>query len=178
MADTQRVFFALWPDYATRLNMQRVFKQSPQSRQEGRKFLLQNLHLTLHYIGQVGQTKLDCLHRAAKTLHGESFQLSLDHFGAFTRARVFWSGPSIVPTALKQLHTGLGEALAGCDYRVEARTFTPHVTLMRKVRCEQSSLIQHEPVIWKVDQFALVESVSVTGGVEYRPLAFYGLNVS
>lgn len=170
----RRIFFALWPDDEVRKNIVRVFNQSPQAQLSGRHLVPTNLHLTLHFLGNISQQQFDCVQSVAEKLNARSFQLTLNNFGAFARARVFWSGPSIVPLALGQLQLELGEVLAHCDYRPEKRPFTPHVTLMRKVKCAEE-LIAHEPVIWRVNQFALIESVGVEGGVEYRPLKFYKL---
>ena len=172
--NSRRIFFALWPDQKVRTEIYRVFRQSSQFTYPGRHLAINNLHLTLHFLGNVSEQKFECVSDVAKKVKQGKFQLRLDHFGSFNKAGVFWDGLSVVPDSLSKLHLQLGHLLTKCDYYPEARSFRPHVTLMRKYK-PREVLIPHEAVEWTVDQFALVESISVEGGVEYRPLKFYGL---
>lgn len=170
----RRIFFALWPDDKTRDEISRVFKTTPQSNLPGRNLNKNNLHLTLHFLGNVSQKKLDCVQQIAESVISKPFELQLDHFGSFAKASVFWTGPSVVVKKLSSLHSSLGEVLKECEFTAEKRPFNPHVTLKRKIKCADE-LVTHESVFWSVNQFALVESISVEGGVEYRPLRFYTL---
>jgi len=109
---------------------------------------------------------------AAGNVKFESFDLTLDYFDFFKRSKVFWMGASEVPLELVQLYNDLGEELITCDYQIEARAFAPHVTLMRKVnRFDVQD--KPRPVNWHINQFALVESLPVSGGVVYKPVKFY-----
>jgi len=173
-AANKRIFFALWPDDTVRDHLNYVFKQAYQSSLPGRKLPATNFHLTLHFLGNVSAQMYDCVEKAAEQVTLNPFELRLDTFGAFAGARVFWSGMTGIPGELTQLQKTLGQLLVSCGYTPERRPFSPHVTLMRKVKCTET-LQGHEPVRWQVDRFALVESVSVEGGVEYRPLRFYEL---
>jgi len=170
----RRIFFALWPDDKVRTEIFQVFNRVSHDRFPGHHLHKNNLHMTLHFIGNVSEEKFECAVSAASELKAKSFQLSLDHFGSFAKAKVFWDGLSVVPEGLSQLHQALGQSLTKCDYFPEIRAYTPHVTLMRKFKSREV-LMPHEPVIWSVNQFALVESMSIEGGVEYRPLRFYDL---
>lgn len=170
----RRIFFALWPDDRTRNEITRVFKAAPQVILPGRNLNKNNLHLTLHFLGNVSLQKLDCVQSIAETIKSKSFELQLDHFGSFAKANVFWTGPSEITEELSDLFYSLGEVLKECDFTAEKRPFNPHVTLKRKIKCAEKS-IPHEPVFWSVNQFALVESISVEGGVQYKPLKFYKL---
>lgn len=170
----RRIFFALWPGDSVRNEINRVFKSAPQANLPGRHLNKNNLHLTLHFLGNVSLQQFDCVQRIAETITSKSFELRLDHFGSFTKARVLWTGPSVITEELSGLQYELGEVLKECEFTPEKRPFNPHVTLARKIKCTEQ-LLPHEPVIWSVNQFALVESISVEGGVEYRPLRFYKL---
>jgi len=173
-ANSRRIFFALWPDQKVRTEICRAFRQSSQFTYPGRHLAINNLHLTLHFLGNVSEQKLECVSDVAKKIMQDKFQIRLDHFGSFNKAGVFWDGLSVMPESLTKLHLQLGRLLTQCDFYPEARAFSPHVTLMRKYKSREV-LIPHEAVEWTVDQFALVESISVEGGVEYRPLRFYDL---
>jgi len=169
---TKRLFFALWPDDKIRQRISQVFISSAQYKKDGRPFKTQNLHLTLHFLGDVSLEKYECMLAAAESVEFESFDLRLDYFDFFKKPRVFWMGASEVPTELLQLYNRLGEQLSICEYQIEARAFTPHVTLMRKIN-RFDIQDKPQPVNWHVSQFALVESLPVRGGVVYKPVKFY-----
>jgi len=174
MADTKRIFFALWPDDEIRKEISQAFQSSAYSKAEGQLYNLQNLHLTLHFIGNVSAEQYTCLIEAAEKVEFTEFTLSLDKFGVFEKAKVFWLGSSDIPAELTHLHSELGEYLSHCDYKCEDRVYTPHVTLMHKtkyLKIEENVKL----VSWRVSRFALVESVSVNGVVLYKPVKFYNV---
>lgn len=166
----RRLFFALWPNAASRRELV--------SRQEalglaGRKTAAANLHITLAFIGNADLAYCDCLRQAAATVTAEPFELTLNQLGYFSKPRVVWVGPSQVPVGLEILRAKLLSAIAGCGYTSRDDAFTPHVTLARKAPpvAPQS----FSPITWKVDEFALVESCSTAGGVRYESLESYRL---
>tara|TARA_R110002073_G_scaffold5462_2_gene33652 strand:- start:3169 stop:3735 length:567 start_codon:yes stop_codon:yes gene_type:complete len=162
-----RIFFALWPDDATRKQIVVSFKQLSIDKKRGRIVSFDNLHITLHFVGNVNQQKLDCLHRAAQTVKAGSFNLELDHYGYFNKPKVLWMGLKQTPEALETLHKTLGESLAECDFQVERRPYAPHMTLMRKPT-QLEAFEKIKPIYWQVKSFVLVESISIEGGVRYE----------
>lgn len=176
-AATQRVFFALWPDDAVRQQIIDCLRQSVFASQPGRPVTAENLHLTLHYMGQLELPVIAELQQAAAQIEPIEFSLTLDRFGSFPAAGVLWLGCSKISGTLAHLHQTLANQLLAAGIEPEQRPFQPHVTLMRHYKqaltAEQSSLAQ--PLDWAVRQFALLESVSSAQGVVYRPLAVYPL---
>ncbi|VAW59524.1 hypothetical protein MNBD_GAMMA11-2907 [hydrothermal vent metagenome] len=171
---SRRVFLALWPDDRVRRQLVDTFAASPQAHFQGCIFKSSNLHLTLHFLGNLALHQLDCTHGVASKVRLPAFDLRLNCYGYFRQPKVFWIGPDRVPEGLRKLHTELAKKLANCDYQAEKRAFTPHVTLMRKlISAEQ--FIAPEAINWHVDRFALVESRPGKEMVEYRPLEFYKL---
>ena len=168
-----RIFFALWPEPETRAGLARLAARVPLTGR-ARRVPEYNLHLTLHFIGNVARDSADCMRRAARAVQGERFELAIDGVGHFGRARVGWLGPSVIPAALRQLHAGLGRELARCGYVAEARDFSPHVTVARKLN-KPFEIGAFEALRWKVDNFALVESRSGDSGVRYEVLQTYPL---
>lgn len=170
---TSRLFFALWPSQQVRRSI--VDAALPLSSQlEGRVIRPQNLHITLHFIGQVTEETKRCMHTAAQSVSVGSFNVKLDHFGYFKRAKILWIGAKQLPDELVRLHQDLGEALSPCGYKSETRQYNPHVSLMRK--CESPKAIQHELAVpWPVDEFVLVESIQIESGAEYRVIEHYPL---
>ena len=115
---------------------------------------------------------------AAEKLTFNSFELVLNKFDVFQKAKIFYMGMTDTPQGLVVLQSQLGEVLSGCDFQPEPRIFTPHVTLVRKiklVRKIEPFTIENvtDQINWQVKQFALVESLPAEGAVEYRPVKFF-----
>lgn len=170
---TRRLFFALWPSGKTRQAIVDTYS-SLSLPAKGRTPPWQNLHITLHFIGQVSEEIKDCMHAAAQQLEIKSFILNFDRLGYFSRAKILWMGCQQVPAELTQLHTSLGVTLTTCGYQLEKRVYAPHITLKRK--CPRTELKQAEfSIPWQVNQFVLVESVPEEHGVSYHVIETYPL---
>jgi len=170
----KRVFFALWPGDSVRQKIFNVLKQSIYVNSSGQAHGVNNLHLTLHFLGKLTASQLDCVLQQATTVKAKKFELLLDEFGHFEAPKILWLGPKKTPRHLSDLHTKLANALSICQVPIESRTYRPHVTLMRKFKGFKESHISNM-MYWKVDQFALLESLSTENGVIYRPLKLYAL---
>ncbi len=162
-----RLFYALWPDAATRDALAAL-----QAHVRGRKVTPANLHLTLAFLGSQPRASLPLLERLLDKLPEPRFALAIDSYGYFSKARIAWAGPSSMPDALLWVYNALVNALdeAQVVYK-SSGGFRPHVTLARDAeRVDQGSA--PSPVItWPVHTIALVESVPVQGGVHYQLLA-------
>jgi 2'-5' RNA ligase len=161
-----RLFFALWPDDALRAQLHRASNTISVER-PARRVPHYNLHLTLHFIGNVFFGEMDCLRQQARLVEGEAFELSIDRQGHFRKPRVAWLGCREIPAALRELHGQLGQRLQLCDYRPEARHYNPHVTVARKIGAIADSA-SFAPIAWKVEAFSLVEVRQIENGVQYR----------
>ena len=162
-----RIFYALWPDAMTRRKIQRVYDGVGPLKGVGRPVRLQNLHMTLHFIGNVAESMLPCYLRAGDAVRVSPFTLKLNSCGGFANARVSWLGCHVFPLQLSQLHEQLGRQLVDCGFAVENRPFRPHVTMARKVRGEIARQ-GIETIRWPVERFVLLQSEPVEGGVRYR----------
>ena len=170
----RRIFFALWPDENTRSKLIKVYDLSELSQLPGKKYQPDNLHLTLCFLGNVSDNQADCALKAAQLISFKSFEINLDCFGFFKKPKVLWMGSSGYSLALNSLHENLTAALSDCGFVLDDKAFTPHVALMRKLpRFDIDVDILAPTVAWRVDRFALVESVSFEGGVVYRPIKFF-----
>lgn len=160
-----RLFFALWPDEATRAKLAAL-----QEGFNGRKVSTANLHLTLAFLGNQPRASLARLEQVMQALTVEPFMLRIDHYGYFSKPRIAWAGPSSPPEALMQMQRSLWTGLleAGVPLKPVAG-FRPHVTLARDAMPADREM---DGVIdWSVGMMALVESVSVRGGVQYEVIA-------
>ncbi len=169
----RRIFFALWPDDETRENISKAFDLSGFKHEVGRDMGAHNLHLTLHFLGDVSLEKFNCVQGIAQKIEFQAFDMQLSQFGFFQKSKIFYMGMPRFPDELLRLQAGFGEALKASKYQPEERVFTPHVTLKRKINRFDINEIKMQTVNWHVNQFAFVESLPCEAGVVYKPIKFF-----
>jgi 2'-5' RNA ligase len=169
-----RLYFALWPQETVRLRLDAAAATIAVDSQ-GRRVPRANLHLTLHFIGNVYLAQMECLQRAARLVRAAAFDLTIDQQGYFNKPRVAWLGCSNPPAALDDLHQQLGRHLQICDYEPEVRPYQPHVTVARKIG-PIAAEADFAAVDWRVTEFALIEVRTIENGVQYRAVETYPLN--
>jgi len=99
-----------------------------------RRVAPQNLHLTLHFLGDTDEDRIDsvveAMHRALAA--AAPFEAVAREGGCFPSARkprVFWAGVENADGALGRVHELLGTELAGLGLEIDSRPFSPHITL-------------------------------------------------
>lgn len=172
-ADVQRLFFALWPTDALRQQLKRRCKHLLQHG-GGRPVAVENLHITLAFLGSVTAEQRACVEQAADAIQLPRFSLRLDRAGHWSRPRVLWLGASEQPETAVALANGLNAGARDCGLQTDNRPFQAHLTLMRKVAKPPADL-SVEPLVWEVDSFTLVQSYTYPEGVQYTPLRSWPL---
>lgn len=160
--DLHRLFFALWPDDATRTRIAATAGQLATDHATGGRALgMHRYHLTLQFLGDYRPEPPPSLVqqalRAAGSLRSPAFELALDRAGSF--GTTGWLGCSQMPGGLESLWTGLGRALAREGVRVRSgKTLTPHVTIVRDAAKPLPS-VDIPALCWPVASFVLIHSV-------------------
>lgn len=152
---SRRLFYALWPDDDVRHTLAAWQRQHlPKG---ARATHLRDLHMTLHFLGQVETPRVKALEELGNRLVLPEFDLILDNIGHWSRPAVLWLGPQETPAKLLAFHQQLEEALESLGLERDKRTYRPHVTLARKVRraLQESDF---PPLRWIVREWALLES--------------------
>lgn len=95
-----------------------------------------NIHLTLKFLGQVEEQKIEAIAARCAEIAARSagFDLEVGGFGAFpnvARPRVLWVGIREDSGELARLQLGLEQALEALDFEPDRKGFTPHITLGR-----------------------------------------------
>lgn len=134
---------------------------------DGRLVKAENLHLTLAFIGSVTAEQQQCMQQAASEIQVPHFSLSFSETGYWPRPRVAWLGCREMPAELLQLASQLNARLSECGYQPDRRPFQAHVTLLRKARRYPKNT-EIDEILWSVDRFVLVESITHAEGVEYQ----------
>jgi 2'-5' RNA ligase len=177
----RRLFLALYPTSAERRRLlDSVALQAPDLLAErARPIPLENLHMTLVFLGGVGPEVQDCIEAVASTIDHPSVTVTLDRLGYWPRKRMLWAipDPAAIPAALPGLVAALHDGLADCDVPLEQRDYRPHVTLARRL-ARPPRVSRFPAVEWRFSQFALMESVPTPDGVRYPALRTWPLRES
>ena len=142
-------------------------------------------HLTLRFIGELDQGRLDEVAEALALVEGVPLELRLEGLGHFPprgEPRVLWVGVARNPE-LARLKRRIDRALAGMGLPPDGRKFTPHVTLARirgplspdrvATYLMRHSLYRSEP--FAVSDLHLFSSWLKPYGAEYQIEASYEL---
>jgi 2'-5' RNA ligase len=160
-----RLFYALWPDDATRSALARL-----QFELHGNKTRYRNFHITLAFLGDQPEAALPQLKASLAHLAGEEMTLTIDRLGYFAKQRIAWAGMSQPHEALNQLQTQLTASLSEQQVRFESRAlFRPHITLARDA--DRPAHEEIPPIIWHAKQVTLMQSVNHEDGLQYQVLA-------
>jgi 2'-5' RNA ligase len=163
--DRHRVFFALWPDDATRAAISRATRQVVGA-SGGRPIAKERFHVTVAFLGELTAAGVDAA-RAVPPIAAGAFELELDLVGVWPESKILWLAPSAPPEALLELELRLWERLAPRGFLPEERVYRPHVTLARRARPIEAGV---EPVRFQVRDLALVESFPDGRNVHYEVL--------
>lgn len=160
-----RLFLALWPSPET-LERLRAFKASCTWSAGARLTPDRNLHVTLHFIGDVERERVP---RLVDAFAEPTADVAL----RFDERELWGRGLAVlvaseVPDALSQLHSELALRLNQLELPVESRPYRPHVTLARDAG-RVFPLAEAGPLEWHSSGHALVESADG----EYRNVAMY-----
>ena len=126
--ETLRLFFALWPDAAVQACLAEWGKMLSLSL-GGRLTRAETIHLTLAFIGDTPQSRLDEVGLIGDELKAPRFEMQFDTIGCFSRNGIAWAAPDSTPDALLQLVSNLRDRLRKAGFPIESRPYTPHVTL-------------------------------------------------
>lgn len=168
--DSLRLFFALWPDDATRSALMQI-----QASMRGRLVPYENLHITLAFLGERPAELLPKLRDILTHLPRTEVALTIDKLGYFSRNKIAWAGMSKAPNELMALQKTLAQMLldAGIEFNGHAE-FKPHITLARDASLPADMVFT--PIPWKANQAALVQSVTRAEGPSYQVLASRSLD--
>ncbi|WP_157958579.1 RNA 2',3'-cyclic phosphodiesterase [Salinicola sp. CPA57] len=157
MTVSRRLFFALWPDDASRRALaDEAARLAPLC--GGYPLPAENMHVTLAFLGSVDEVRLAPLVDLAQGWPALRGEWRLDRLGHFPQPRIVWAGSQTPNDALLTLDTELWRALSRHGFTAPQREFTPHVSLVRQAGRAATRTTLITPVIWRYDHLALVES--------------------
>ena len=153
-----RCFVAAWPDQPTRLALSSASDDVRQRVEHRRVSRIDDLHLTLAFIGELGDGVALDLSEAIQNFRFRPFTWQLDTLGFFKDAGVVWIGSAGETSGpLATLAARVRALLDSMGITHDQRPLAPHVTLLRGVRTFAAQTVQ--PIRWRVDAIALYRSV-------------------
>ena len=117
-----------------------VIRQIARTQQEllssGAKLKLvepQNLHFTLHFLGNIDEQRISELTDVLEQQEGPVFDIALVGLGCFRpqRPRVIWIGCTTGANQLIQHQQAIGKQLRVHKFPYEKRKYSPHLTVAR-----------------------------------------------
>ena len=157
------LFFALWPDDATRAGLiERAGLIKQQQPTAGTWFDADRYHLTLHAVKAKPEHEtawIDKARAAAAQLQAAPFDLQVDRAGSFpNQDRIpWWLGCTQTPEGLRLLWRELRDGLRHRGVPLFATALTPHLTLIYNARRELPGR-PVPPLTWAVRDFVLLRS--------------------
>ena len=137
----------------------------------------ENLHLTLHFLGEVPELDLVGICRVVDRVTAKlaPFRVEVGGLGAFPnprRPRTLFAGITEGAEELKQLHAALEDELVELGgYRREVRDYSPHITLGRVKVSEENEdlpalLVKHSR--WESGGFGVKEVLVMSSELERK----------
>jgi 2'-5' RNA ligase len=133
-------------------------------------------HLTLRFIGNVAEDRLDAIQRHLAAVEVASFMLPVEGAGSFPPRRppgVLWIGVGQAHPRLFQLRQRVDDALLASGLTdLDVKHFHPHITIARCGRDVSANQVagflhdlrEYEGPLFKVDAFSLYQSELGPGG--------------
>ena len=173
MSAKKRLFFALWPDEKVRKALEKNTRTAVEDT-AGRAVIADNLHLTLAFLHNVDIDLIPAIAGAATRACTGAFDLTIDQLGYWQRAKILFAAPSVYPNTLNLLVTNIWSELKVCGFTPERRPFRPHITLARRA-VRPADRVLRAPVVWPVQQYSLIESITSQRRSTYQVLASWPL---
>ncbi|MGH8104385.1 MAG: RNA 2',3'-cyclic phosphodiesterase [bacterium] len=145
----------------------------------------ENLHLTLHFFGEISERDADSLAAALEAAAADlqPFIMGYGEFGAFpslNRPNVIWLGLRRGAVETEALKARLDDAIHGANGAFDDKRFHPHITLGRArdphlYLPDLKANVQTEDA---VNEVILMQSKLTPQGSHYTPLKRIGLGVA
>lgn len=169
-----RLFFALWPDAVTQMEWMNA-TSSMLTVLGGKPQPASNLHLTLHFLGEVAADRVGVLSQLGADVAREPMALRFNKIECWGKADLACLRLDEESAALTRLFGNLSTGLQMAGFEVEKQRFKPHVTLARRLKYHEAALPIWPAIEWQAGKLALVRSRLSADGAEYVPIAEWDL---
>ena len=139
----------------------------------------ENLHLTLAFLGETPEEKLDLLsaiiEELCSSLRPEPFEILFNHSGCFTHSHkeLWWIGMEKNHAGFSRLaaiHGNLNALLSKAGFPVDSRPFNAHITLGREIKHNERIALSCPEITVKVERISLMNSEHDRGVLVYTEI--------
>jgi 2'-5' RNA ligase len=177
-----RIFIAVKCDDKIRNQILSVQEMVKTQSVKGNFSLPENLHLTLVFIGETPEEKIQLIASVidkALTPPVNPFALTFSTAGFFKHSNkeIWWIGierndPRLA--ALKSIQRRIADGLSSEGISFDNRPYNPHITLGREIKHEAPIIIPKQEIIYPVNRVSLMNSERVNGVLTYTEI--YGVD--
>ena len=165
-----RLFIAINFNDATRTRLIALRDELRTRSGRGRFSLLENLHLTLAFLGECDASQTAAAKAAMNTICFEPFDIQVEQVGRFRRdgGDIWWVGLHRSKPLL-DLQRELSDELIATGFTIEKREYKPHITLGREVMMDAAPW-QIEPFGETICKIDLMKSERIGGKLTYTAI--------
>lgn len=167
-----RLFIACQFSREALQEIERVRDELRRHAEKGNFTRSENFHLTLAFLGKIGEEKIDCIKWCMKQSAGPDFNMKLRGMGCFPQkdGGLYWMGVQ-APPELYALRENLYRLLRQEGFCLDTRPFRPHITLGRRIRMDQpTKTIRMVPIISHVNHIFLMQSQRIHDKLVYKEI--------
>lgn len=172
---TRRLFFAFWPDEATRAQLVHATRKAVRG-SGGRPIPPENLHSTVAFLGSVSEDRFAKVGAVAAGLRHGPVELTLDRLEYWSKPGLLCLACSRPPGSAAAVAASLTKLLLEQGLTPDPKPYRAHITIARKV-LKPHELGPVHPLVWLVDAIALVQSVTAPEGSRYTVLEQWPLRL-
>ena len=180
-----RAFFAVEITDDVRHALSEAQRSLPLADADARSVACENLHVTMHFLGQIDDNRVVEACRLAEAAASEvqPFEIVIKGLTAVpptgSRLRMIWATVDDISGRLRELHEKLGQLLAGSGFEVDTRPFRPHITMARFRSSRKADAVREGTELYSTVLFGrsyvrsviLFSSIPGKSGPTYVPLA-------
>ncbi|MCL1818920.1 MAG: RNA 2',3'-cyclic phosphodiesterase [Spirochaetaceae bacterium] len=170
-----RLFIAVNFDDEVKRGIQKLQEKLRARASRGKFSRPDNLHLTLAFLGETPEERLDAVSEILESVNSPPFDISFNRTGFFRRSRkeLWWLGadpaaPGI--SILKTMQAQLIQHLEKENFSVDTRPFNPHITLGREIASAAPIVLDCPAISVHVDRISLMKSENIRGMLIYTEL--------
>lgn len=134
-----RLFIALNFNNGVKAQINEIISKVKSNCVQGKFVKEEHIHLTVEFLGEVQNNRLDLIKEIMDELEFNTFTFSLSKVGYFKRheGNIYWLGIKDNDTLFK-IQKKLHQSLLDKGFELEDREYKPHITIGRKVKLKDS----------------------------------------
>lgn len=169
-----RLFVAINFDDRVIKNISKIRERLKLHSKQGRFVRDEHLHLTLEFLGEISEDRLEDIKSVMKDINANPFNITLSRLGYFKgrEGHIYWLG-LLDNKDLINLQNKLHLQLLDKGFKLDKREYKPHITIGRRVKLKDNLDIDGinediSKISFKVDSISLMESTNIAGKLIYK----------